>query len=89
MALMLKAVLGLMTSFFGFYYFRDVILRRKYFSDKPWPGLLVTGFIFRRFADNRWYLALLCTPQSGCSFLRVRKTINFNPHNIRQDSITK
>jgi uncharacterized membrane protein YfcA len=45
MALMLKAVLGLMTSFFGFYYFRDVILRRKYFSDKPWPGLLVTGFI--------------------------------------------
>jgi uncharacterized membrane protein YfcA len=45
MAFMLKAVLGLLTSFFGFYYFRDVIRNRLLFSDKSWPGLLTTGFI--------------------------------------------
>ena len=45
MAFILKAVLGLMTSFFGFYYFRDVIKNRKLFSKKPWSGLLGTGFI--------------------------------------------
>ncbi len=45
MALILKAVLGLMTSFFGFYYIRDVRLNRKKFSKKPWSGLLGTGFI--------------------------------------------
>ncbi|ULQ54245.1 sulfite exporter TauE/SafE family protein [Flavihumibacter fluvii] len=42
---MLKAVLGLMTSFFGFYYFRDVIRNRRKFSGKPWSGFLATGFI--------------------------------------------
>lgn len=45
MAIILRAVLGLMTSFFGFYYIRDVIKNRKQFSDKPWSGLLGTGFI--------------------------------------------
>jgi len=45
MAIILRAVLGLMTSFFGFYYIRDVIKNRKLFSKKPWSGLLGTGFI--------------------------------------------
>jgi uncharacterized membrane protein YfcA len=45
MVTILKAVLGLMTSFFGFYYIRDVFRNRKLFSDKSWPGLLGTGFI--------------------------------------------
>jgi uncharacterized membrane protein YfcA len=45
MVIILKAVLGLMTGFFGFYYFRDVIKNRKLFSKKPWTGLLGTGFI--------------------------------------------
>jgi uncharacterized membrane protein YfcA len=45
MAIILKAVLGLMTSFFGFYYVRDVIKNRKLFSNKPWSILLGTGFI--------------------------------------------
>ena len=45
MDIILKTVLGLMTSFFGFYYLRDVYKNRKLFSDKPWSGLLGTGFI--------------------------------------------
>ena len=45
MAIILKAVLGLMTSFFGFYYIRDVIKNSKLFSKKPWSGLFGTGFI--------------------------------------------
>ena len=45
MALILKAVLGLMTSFFSFYYIRDVIKNREKFTGKPWTGLLGTGFI--------------------------------------------
>jgi uncharacterized membrane protein YfcA len=45
MALILKAVLGLMTSFFSFYYIRDVIINRKLFSNKPWSKFIVTGFI--------------------------------------------
>jgi uncharacterized membrane protein YfcA len=45
MDIILKTVLGLMTSFFGFYYMRDVFKNRKLFSDKPWSGLLGTGFI--------------------------------------------
>ena len=45
MALILKAVLGLMTSFFSFYYSRDVIMNKEKFSGKPWSGLLGTGFI--------------------------------------------
>lgn len=45
MDIILKVVLGLMTSFFSFYYLRDVFRNRKLFSDKPWSGLLGTGFI--------------------------------------------
>jgi uncharacterized membrane protein YfcA len=45
MDIILKTVLGLMTSFFGFYYIRDVIKNRKFFSNKPWSGLFGTGFI--------------------------------------------
>lgn len=45
MTIILKIVLGLMTSLFGFYYFRDVVLNRKNVSDKPLPALLGTGFV--------------------------------------------
>ena len=45
MNIILKAVLGLISSFFGFYYIRDVIRNRKKFSDKPWSALLGTGFV--------------------------------------------
>jgi uncharacterized membrane protein YfcA len=45
MALILKAVLGLMTSLVSIYYIRDVIIHRKIFSNKPWSGLLGTGLI--------------------------------------------
>lgn len=45
MELILKTILGLMTSFFGFYYIRDVIRKRRSFSRKPWYGHLSTGFI--------------------------------------------
>lgn len=45
MDIILKAVLGLMSSFFGFYYLRDLIKNRKQFSDKPWSGLIGTGLI--------------------------------------------
>jgi uncharacterized membrane protein YfcA len=45
MDIILKTVLGLMTSFFGFYYIRDVIKYRNMFSNKPWSGLFGTGFI--------------------------------------------
>lgn len=45
MLTILKVVLGLMTSFFGFYYVRDVIRNREKFSDKPWSVLFGTGFI--------------------------------------------
>jgi len=45
MTLFLKTVLGLFTTFFGFFYIRDVIRKRQTFSDKPWPALAGTGFI--------------------------------------------
>ena len=45
MNIILKTVLGLISSFFGFYYIRDVIRNRKKFSDKPWSVLLGTGFV--------------------------------------------
>ncbi|PKP34887.1 MAG: permease [Bacteroidetes bacterium HGW-Bacteroidetes-17] len=45
MVIILKAVLGLMTSIFGIIFFRDAIKNRKTFNKKPWPGLLGTGFI--------------------------------------------
>jgi len=45
MSIILKAILGVMTSLFGLYYFADVIRNRKMFSGKRWSGLLGTGFI--------------------------------------------
>ncbi len=45
MAIILKTVLGLMTTLFAFYYLTDAGKNQKTFSDKPWPGLLGTGFI--------------------------------------------
>lgn len=45
MVLVLKAVLGVMSALFGSYYILDVFKNQKSFSDKPWPGLLGTGFI--------------------------------------------
>lgn len=45
MQIILKTVLGIMSSFFGFYYLRDIIKNRKNFSDKSWPALLGLGFV--------------------------------------------
>ena len=45
MTFMLKIVLGLFTTFFGFFYIRDVIRKRMTFSEKPWPALAGTGFL--------------------------------------------
>jgi len=45
MSIILKAILGVMTGMFGFYYIADVLRNRKMFSGKPWAGLLGTGFI--------------------------------------------
>lgn len=45
MEIILKTVLGIMSSFFGFYYIRDIIKNRKKFSDKPWSALLGIGFV--------------------------------------------
>jgi uncharacterized membrane protein YfcA len=45
MVIILKTVLGLLTSLFGFYYLTDAYKSRKGFSSTPWPGLLATGFV--------------------------------------------
>jgi len=45
MTIILRTVLGLMTAFFGLFYLPDVFRNRREFSDKPWPGLLGTGFV--------------------------------------------
>ena len=45
MDIILKTILGFITTFFGYYYIADVIRNKKMFSDKPWSGLLSTGFI--------------------------------------------
>ena len=45
MGIILKIILGSMTSFFGYYYISDVIRNRKILSDKPWSGLMGTGFV--------------------------------------------
>jgi uncharacterized membrane protein YfcA len=45
MTIILKTALGLMTAFFSFFYLPDVFKHRREFSDKPWSGLLGTGFI--------------------------------------------
>ena len=44
MVIILKTVLGLMTVGFGYFYLTDIVKNKKLFSDKPWPGLLGTGF---------------------------------------------
>jgi len=45
MVTILKAVLGVMTSLFGFYYLKDVVKNRTSFSWKKWTGPATTGFI--------------------------------------------
>ena len=45
MSIILKAILGIMTSLFGYYYIADVLRNRIMFSGKRWSGLLGTGFI--------------------------------------------
>jgi uncharacterized membrane protein YfcA len=45
MAIILKSVLGLMTAGFGYFYLSDTVKNRRTFSDRPWSGLLGTGFI--------------------------------------------
>jgi uncharacterized membrane protein YfcA len=45
MIVILKSVLGILTSLFGFYYLVDVYKNRDKFSPTPWSLLLGTGFI--------------------------------------------
>jgi len=45
MVIILKTVLGFLTSLFGFYYLTDAYKSRKEFSSTPWPGLFGTGFV--------------------------------------------
>jgi uncharacterized membrane protein YfcA len=45
MVIILKSVLGLMTTLFGVYYLSDVFKNRHTFSEAPWAGLLGTGFL--------------------------------------------
>jgi uncharacterized membrane protein YfcA len=45
MVIILKSVLGLMTTLFGIYYLSDVFKNRRTFSEAPWAGLLGTGFL--------------------------------------------
>jgi uncharacterized membrane protein YfcA len=45
MIVILKSVLGLMTTLFGVYYLSDVFKNRRTFSEAPWAGLLGTGFL--------------------------------------------
>jgi len=45
MVFILKAVLGLLASFFSFFYFKDVVRNRETLSGKSYPGLLGIGFL--------------------------------------------
>ncbi len=45
MTIILKSVLGLMTTGFGCYYLADALKKRQTFSARPWSMLLSTGFI--------------------------------------------
>jgi len=45
MILLLKALLGLMTSLFGFFYLKDIHGNLKLFSGKKYPGLLGIGLV--------------------------------------------
>jgi len=51
MILLLKVVLGLMTSFFGVFYLNDIFANLKTFSGKKYPGLLGIG-LFTNFLDT-------------------------------------
>jgi uncharacterized membrane protein YfcA len=51
MILFLKVALGLMTSFFGVFYLKDVFKNRKNFSGKSFPGLFGIG-LFTNFLDT-------------------------------------
>ena len=44
MGILLQSILGLLTSFFSFFYFKDVYRNRKSLSDKSYPELLGIGF---------------------------------------------
>lgn len=45
MILLLKTILGLMTSLFGFFYLKDIFTNLKAISSKKYPGLLGIGLI--------------------------------------------
>ena len=45
MSILLKTVLGLMTTIFGYFYFVDIFRNCRFFTAKRWSGLLGTGFI--------------------------------------------
>jgi len=45
MILLLKTILGLMTSLFGFFYLKDIFANLKAISGKKYPGLLGIGLI--------------------------------------------
>jgi uncharacterized membrane protein YfcA len=45
MTILLKSVLGLMTTAFSLYYLADAVKKKNGFSPKPWSGLLGTGLI--------------------------------------------
>lgn len=45
MGILLQSILGLLTSFFSFFYFKDVYRNRKSLSNKSSTGLLGIGFI--------------------------------------------
>jgi len=44
MGILLQSILGLLTSFFSFFYFTDVFRNRRLLSDKSYPWLLGVGF---------------------------------------------
>ena len=45
MDIILKAFLGLLSAFFGFFYFKDLLSKLKFLSGKKYPGLLGIGLI--------------------------------------------
>jgi uncharacterized membrane protein YfcA len=45
MTILLKSMLGLMTTTFGFYYLTDALNKKDGFSTRSWSGLLGTGFV--------------------------------------------
>jgi len=45
MEIILKTILGIMSSLFGYYFVADVLRKRKIFSEKSWSVLLGVGFV--------------------------------------------